>query len=369
MSHAPFPDDFRHMRHALALAARGLGRVAPNPAVGCVIVSPEGRILGRGWTQEGGRPHAETMALAAAGEAARGATAYVTLEPCAHHGETPPCADALVEAGVARVVGAIEDPDTRVAGRGFARIREAGIAVTTNVLADQAAKLNEGFFLKATANRPLVTLKIAQSLDGRTASASGESQWITGPEARAHGHLLRAQNDAILVGIETTLADDPSLTCRLPGLENASPIRVVLDSRLRLPEASKLALTAGEVPTLVFTTAKEGGDHLMARGVQVVRCAADARGQPDLGAVLKALAERGITRLLVEGGAIIHAGFLNRHLADRLAVFTAPKVLGSAGKGAIGALAALGLEEAPNFVRESTRRLGTDMLESYVVRA
>ncbi len=366
---APTSDDLRYMRHALALAARGLGRVAPNPAVGCVIVSPEGHVIGRGWTQIGGRPHAETMALVAAGEAARDATAYVTLEPCAHHGQTPPCADALVEAGVARVVGAVEDPDPRVKGQGFARLREAGIAVTTNVLADAAMQLNKGFFLRVSTGRPLVTLKIAQSLDGRTASASGESQWITGVEARRHGHLLRARHDAILVGIETALADDPALTCRLPGLEGASPIRVVLDSRLRLGSASKLAQTAGDVPTLVFTTAKADSEALLAVGVEVIKTAADARGQPDLAAVLTALAERGVTRLLVEGGSIVHAAFLNRGFVDRLEVFTAPMVLGGAGKGSVGAFAALGLEEAPHFVRESARRLGPDMLESYVAKS
>ena len=364
------PNDIRHMRHALALAARGLGQVAPNPAVGCVIVAPEnGRILGRGWTRPSGRPHAETVALAEAGEAARGATAYVTLEPCAHHGATPPCAEALIQAGVARVVAAVEDPDPRVRGQGFAMLRAAGMSLTTNVLAKEAEALNEGFFKKVTASRPLVTLKIAQSLDGRTASASGESQWITGEAARAYGHLLRARHDAILIGIETALKDDPALTCRLPGLENRSPIRVVLDSRLRLSERSKLAQTAREVPTLIFTTSASEGAALKACGVEVIQVAADPRGQPDLGAVLRALAGRGITRLLVEGGAIVHAGFLNHGLADRLEVFTAPKVLGSAGLGSVGGLAALALGEAPGFKRVGSRELGPDVLESYAATA
>jgi diaminohydroxyphosphoribosylaminopyrimidine deaminase/5-amino-6-(5-phosphoribosylamino)uracil reductase len=363
------PEDIRHMRHALGLAARGLGRVAPNPAVGCVIVSGDNRIAGRGWTQVGGRPHAETVALEQAGAAARGATAYVTLEPCAHHGQTPPCADALVAAGLARVVGAVEDPDPRVKGSGFARLRDAGIAVVTGVLAKEAAELNAGFFSRIIHGRPLVTLKIAQSLDGRTASASGESQWITGEAARAYGHLLRTRHDAILVGIETALADDPSLTCRLPGLEEASPLRVVLDSRLRLSEWSKLAQTAKDVPTLVFTTSGNPGAALAVCGVEVIRVAADARGLPDLAAVLERLAERGVTRLLIEGGAIVHAAFLNRGLADRLEVFTAPTVLGNAGKGSVAALAALSLEEAPKFVPTGERRLGPDLLESYAARA
>ena len=364
------PDDLRHMRHALALAARGLGQVAPNPAVGCVIVAPEnGRVLGRGWTQAGGRPHAETMALAEAGEAARGTTAYVTLEPCAHHGATPPCAEALIKAGVMRVLAAVEDPDPRVRGQGFAMLRAAGIVVTTNVLAKEAEALNEGFFRKVTVSRPLVTLKLAQSLDGRTASASGESQWITGEAARAYGHLLRARHDAILIGSETALKDDPSLTCRLPGLEGRSPVRVVLDSRLRLSEWSKLVQTAKEVPTVIFTTSAGEGGALKVCGAEVIRVQPDPRGQPDLGAVLRELAGRGITRLLVEGGAIVHASFLNRGLADRLEVFTAPTVLGGAGHPAVGALAALALGEAPGFKRMGTRELGPDLLESYAATA
>ena len=365
--------DIRHMRHALALAARGLGRVAPNPAVGCVIVSPNGnpggRIVGRGWTGPGGRPHAETIALGQAGVAARGATAYVTLEPCAHHGKTPPCAEALVQAGIARVVGAVEDPDPRVKGQGFAHLLEAGISVTTNVLASDAAILNEGFFDRVTKARPLVTLKIAQSLDGRTAAASGESQWITGEAARRVGHLMRARHDAILVGIETALKDDPDLTCRLPGLEQASPLRIVLDSRLRLGDWSKLAQSAKQVPTWVFTACANEGGALRVCGVEVIRVAGDARGQPDIDAVLRVLAERGITRLLVEGGAIVHAAFLDRGVVDRLEVFTAPMVLGNAGKGAVGALAALSLEEAPRFERTSCRSVGPDVLESFVARA
>jgi diaminohydroxyphosphoribosylaminopyrimidine deaminase/5-amino-6-(5-phosphoribosylamino)uracil reductase len=365
----PNADDIRHMRHALALAARGLGRVAPNPAVGCLIVAPDGRIVGRGWTAPGGRPHAETRALEQAGEAARGASVYVTLEPCAHRGQTPPCADALIHAGIGRVVGTIEDPDPRVKGQGFARLREAGIAVTTNVLADDAAKLNEGFFSRVVRGRPLVTLKLAQSLDGRMASASGESRWITGEAARRFGHLLRARHDAILVGIETALKDDPELTCRLPGLEAASPIRVVLDSRLRLPDTSKLARTAKDVPTLVFTTSRDNGAALKSRGVEVTKVTADARGQPDLTAVLHALAARGLTRLLVEGGAIVHSAVLNRGLADRLEIFTAPMVLGAAGQASVAALAALSLAESPLFSRERVRAFGPDMLESYAIRA
>jgi diaminohydroxyphosphoribosylaminopyrimidine deaminase / 5-amino-6-(5-phosphoribosylamino)uracil reductase len=359
--------DLPYMRHALALAERALGTTAPNPAVGCVIVA-EGRVVGRGWTQKGGRPHAETIALAEAGEAARGATTYVTLEPCAHQGQTPPCADALIQAGVARVVVAVEDPDPRVSGKGLAMLRAAGIDVASGVLEKDAAELNAGFFLRVTKNRPLVTLKIAQSLDGKTATVSGQSKWITGPEARRFGHLLRAKNDAILIGIETALADDPELTCRLPGLEDRSPIRVVLDTRLRLNEGSKLVRTAKQTPTIVFTVAN-GGGTLVASGVEIVKVARDPRGRPDIGAVLTELARRGVTRLLVEGGAGVHAAFLDRGLADRLELFRAPIVLGGSGRNAIDALAALDLDEASRFVSIGRRALGPDMLESFAARA
>jgi len=356
------------MRHALVLAARALGEVAPNPAVGCVIVSPEGVVVGRGRTAKGGRPHAEPQALAEAGDAARGATAYVTLEPCSHHGHTPPCAKALMDAGIARVVVAVADPDSRVNGEGVAWLRMAGVEVTTGVCEKEAAELNAGFFLKVQHGRPLVTLKLAQSLDGKIATATGESQWITGEPARAFGHLLRARHDAILVGVGTALADDPSLTCRLPGLEHRSPLRVVLDTRLRLTDWSKLAQTAGEVPTLVYTVAAAGGGKLEACGVQVVRVGKDAAGRPKLAEVLADLAGRGITRLLVEGGAAVHAGFLNSGLADRLEVFSAPMILGGSGVSAVDALAALSLNEAPQFVMTAQRSLGPDLLVSYARR-
>jgi diaminohydroxyphosphoribosylaminopyrimidine deaminase / 5-amino-6-(5-phosphoribosylamino)uracil reductase len=362
------PTDIVHMRHALRLAERALGTTAPNPSVGCVIVSPEGRVVGRGWTQSGGRPHAETVALANAGPAARGATAYITLEPCSHHGKTPPCADALVAAGVARVVAGAEDPDPRVGGSGFLRLRAAGIAVDAGVLEREATEQNLGFFRRVTQNRPLVTLKIAQSLDGRTATSSGESRWITGEESRRFGHLLRARHDAILIGVETALADDPALTCRLPGLETRSPWRVVLDTRLRLSDRSRLVQTAADVPTLVFTTVVPEGP-LAASGVEIIQTSRDARGRPDVVAVLGELARRGITRLLVEGGAGVHASFLDRGLADRLEIFGAPTVLGGAGHNSVGAIAAFGLGEAPRFARTRRHLLGGDLLESFAATA
>lgn len=351
------------MQHALALAGRALGCVAPNPAVGCVIVSADGRVMGRGWTQAGGRPHAETVALGQAGEAARGATAYVTLEPCAHFGQTPPCADALISAGVARVVAAVEDPDPRVKGQGFEELRAAGLEVVVGVLEREAAALNAGFFLRVTQDRPLVTLKIAQSKDGKTIRKTG-GKWITGEEARRFGHLLRAKHDAILIGIGTVLADDPELTCRLPGLEARSPQRIVLDTQLRLPTRSKLAATARQVPVLVMTAA-QGGDALRAQGVEIEGVAKSESGGLNLGAVLRQLARRGITRLLVEGGATVAAAFLEADLVDRLEIFTAPLELGDNGEGEIEGLTAV----AAKAGAVEARKLGDDLLETCDLRA
>jgi diaminohydroxyphosphoribosylaminopyrimidine deaminase/5-amino-6-(5-phosphoribosylamino)uracil reductase len=359
--------DHAHMHHALALAGRALGLTAPNPAVGCVLVK-DGIVVGRGWTQRGGRPHAERVALDQAGTAARGATAYVTLEPCSHHGQTPPCAEGLIGAGVSRVVVAVGDPDPRVNGRGLAMLREAGITVEEGICQSEAAALNQGFFLKVRESRPLVTLKIAQSLDGRIATATGESQWITSEAARRFGHLLRATHDAILIGSGTAKADDPALTCRLPGLEDRSPIRVVLDSRIKLNEWSNLAQTATQTPTLLFTAAPVGTGNeaaLAACGVEILRVGRDAIGRPRVDEVLTLLAGRGITRLLVEGGASVHASFLDHGLVDRLEIFTAPMVLGGSGRPSVETLATFALSEAPRFKMTGQRRFGADLLVSY----
>ena len=246
--------DRRHMMVALTLARRSLGNVWPNPAVGCVIVGADRSVVGRGWTKPGGRPHAETEALKQAGSWAKGSTAYVTLEPCSHYGETPPCAEALIAADVARVVIAIDDPDARVSGRGIAMLKDAGIDVEIGVGAAAAKKINAGFLLHRREGRPLVTLKTASTLDARIATHGGQSQWITGEEARRRGHLLRKTHDAIVVGIGTALADDPELTCRLPGMEGDSPVRVVVDTHLRLPLKSKVVQSAKKVPTWVVVS-------------------------------------------------------------------------------------------------------------------
>lgn len=359
--------DWRHMAAALALAERGLGNVWPNPAVGCVIVK-SGRVVGRGWTQPGGRPHAESEALRRAGEAAKGATAYVTLEPCAHHGKTPPCAEALIESGISRLVAAMADPDSRVSGRGFASLEAAGIIVEIGLGGEQAARLNSGFRSRIESGRPLVTLKLATSLDSRIATQSGESKWITGAASRARGHLLRAQHDAILVGSGTVLADDPSLTCRLPGLRQGSPVRIVMDGRLRFSLAHQLVMSAAEVPTWLVTLLGNKTDAHVAAGVEVITVAPDECGHPDVHATLQVLGERGITRLLVEGGAHISAAFLAAGLVDRLASFRAPLLIGGAGAPAVESFALDRLENAPTFVRSALCQLGGDTFESLDVK-
>ena len=353
------------MRAALGLARRGLGTVWPNPSVGCVLVSA-GRVVGRGVTASGGRPHAETQALAQAGAAARGATAYVTLEPCSHHGQTPPCADALIEAGIARAVIAIEDPDPRVAGRGIAALRKAGIETEIGCGAELARELNAGFFKRIELGRPLVTLKMATSLDGRTATHRGESQWITGEPARAFGHLLRAEHDAILIGSGTALSDDPRLDCRLPGLEGRSPLRVVVDGHLVMPLTSKLVAGAKDRPLWVLTRPDNPPARLSALaecGAEVIELPMSREGRVDLAAGLKVLGERGLTRLLVEAGGHLAAALLRAQLVDRLVWIQAPIILGGDGLPAAMPLGFDRLAEAPRWRRLSSGRLGADMIE------
>jgi diaminohydroxyphosphoribosylaminopyrimidine deaminase/5-amino-6-(5-phosphoribosylamino)uracil reductase len=360
------------MAAALSLAARGLGRVWPNPAVGCVIVAADGAVAGRGWTQPGGRPHAEAEALARAGAAARGATAYVTLEPCSHHGKTPPCADALAAAGVSRVEVALEDPDSRVSGAGLKRLADAGIATSCGLLREEAEAVNAGYLMRQRSGRPLVALKLASTLDGRIATHAGESRWITGAAARARVHLMRARHDAVMVGIGTALADDPALTCRLPGLEDASPVRIVVDARLQLPLTGRLVMTAKATPTWLVTVA--GGDKARRKafkdcGVRLIEVDQADDGYPDPPAVLDALGKAGLTRLLVEGGGHIAAAWLRADLVDRLYWFRSAGVMGGDG---VSAVAAYGIEELAlmrRFRRLSVLPLGEDVLESYARQA
>ncbi len=360
--------DERWMRLALGLAARGLGNTWPNPAVGCVLVR-DGQLVGRGWTQVGGRPHAEAMALAQAGQAAKGATAYVTLEPCCHHGRTPPCADALIQAGISRCVVALEDPDPRVSGEGFTRLRDAGIMLDIGLLGDEAADLNAGFLLHRTQGRPLVSLKLAVSLDGRIATHNGDSKWITNPLSRQRAHLLRARHDAILVGSNTALLDDPELTCRLPGLPLRPAPRIVLDGRLRLSLTSKLVSTAQTQPTWLIC--REDADAARQQafadcGVEVIGVAPDAgSGLPDIRLALEALAERGITRLLVEGGGQLAASLIRADLVDRLLFFRAPAVIGGDGLPAIAAFGIDTVAAAPRWRRMQADILADDLLETF----
>ncbi len=358
------------MRSALALARRGLGHVWPNPTVGCVIVK-DGRIVGRGVTAAGGRPHAEAVALAQAGMMAQGATAYVTLEPCAHKSKRgPDCAGALIAAGVRRVVSALIDPDPRTSGKGFAKLQAAGLHVESGLLAKEAADMNAGFLMRINEGRPLITLKLATSLDGRIATHTGHSQWITGPVARSRAHLLRAENDGIVVGIQTALRDDPSLTCRLPGLQDRSPVRIVFDSRLRLPLTRNLIATAKETPTWMVCLEAQGENHYRAEalrecGVHLFEVGPDENGRPDMEEALQKLAEHGMTRLLIEGGGQLAASLLQADLVDRLAWFRAPIVIGGDGvPGAVGYGVAL-LEEANRFQVQKSISCGDDVLTLY----
>ena len=346
------------MALALSLGRRGMGRVWPNPAVGCVIVA-NGQVVGRGWTADGGRPHAETRALAQAGTRAKGATAYVTLEPCAHHGKTPPCAQALIDAGLARVVVATGDPDPRVAGRGIAMMRDAGITVETGLLAPQAHDDHAGFFLRLTQKRPFVTLKLAGTLDGRIATATGESQWITGPQARREVHMMRARHDAVMVGAGTVRADDPSLTVRGLGVVR-QPVRVVVSRAGKLAPDGQLAQTADDVPVWLCHAAGADVTPWTGQGVLGLPCALSGT-QVDVLDVMRTLAAKGITRVFCEGGGMLAASLLQASLVDRIVAFSAGKVIGAEGTPMLGAMGVSTLADAPRFQLEEARTVGPDI--------
>lgn len=353
------------MALALSLGRRGMGRCAPNPAVGCVIVR-QGRIVGRGWTAQGGRPHAETQALQQAGAASRGATVYVSLEPCAHHGATPPCADALIRAGVARVVAPFADNDARVAGRGFEMLRAAGIEVVTDVMADEAGYDLAGFLMRNEQGRPWVTLKLATSLDGRIATATGQSQWITGPEARRFVHGLRGRHDAVMVGAGTARADDPNLTVRDLGLRH-QPVRIVVSRRLDLPLMSNLARSANAVPLwLCHGTDVDPAIAQAWRGIGARLIACDVvSGQVSPGSVLRALGAEGLTRVLCEGGGTLAASLLAAGLVDELIGLTAGLAIGSEGLSGIGALGLARLDQAGRFRLVELRKVGGDVMHRW----
>jgi diaminohydroxyphosphoribosylaminopyrimidine deaminase/5-amino-6-(5-phosphoribosylamino)uracil reductase len=362
--------DQRFMALALALGRRGQGRTWPNPAVGAVVVS-DGVIVGRGWTQPGGRPHAEPEALRRAGAAARGATLYVTLEPCSHVGKSPPCADAIIAAGIARVVSAIEDPNPEVAGQGHAKLRAAGVTVDIGLGAAEAAYDHAGHFRRIRDKRPHVILKLAVSSDEKIAASGHRPVAISGEAAKARVHLLRAQCDAILVGIGTVLSDDPLLTCRLPGMEARSPVRVVLDRGLRLPGTSRLVHSARETPLWVMTSSLSEAPAAMklgAAGAHVMRVATTTTTPPpglDLMAVLHALAEKGITRLLVEGGARVAASLVASRLVDEIWLLRGPDPVGADGVPALDALPLSAITGSPGFKLRASESLQKDTLTIY----
>lgn len=354
------------MAHALALGQRGLGQVAPWPSVGCVLVN-DGRVVGRGTSDPETLRHAERVALDRAGPAAHGATAYVTLEPCSHHGRTPPCADALVEAGVARVVIAIGDPNPLVGGQGIARLQAAGIQVDVGLGATSAAMQHRGFLSNVTCGRPMVTLKLATTLDGRIATATGESRWITGPEARRAVHAMRMRHDAVLVGAGTARADDPSLTVRDMGARR-QPMRIVFSRNADLPHDSTLVRTARDTPVTVChgpDLSEDRREAVEGEGVRLIGCALSGR-QLNVADALSKLGEIGLTRILCEGGGALAASLLAARLVDELVVMTAGLTLGAEGQPAVGALGLSALIEAERFTLVETRAIGADVLHRWV---
>ena len=359
------------MDTAISLAERGLGQTWPNPSVGCVIVK-DGVVMGRGWTQPGGRPHAENEALRRAGEGAAGSTLYVTLEPCAHQGSTPPCAQSLIDAGVRRVVIGIEDPDPRVNGKGVKMLKEAGVHVDIGVRKSDVEIATKGFLMRNLEGRPQISLKLATTLDGRIACASGDSKWITGEVARRSGHLLRASHDAILVGATTATHDNPTLTCRLPGMLDRSPIRVIVDGRMRLPLSNKLVVDAKIFPTWLFTLPNSYSDSnrrkaYLEAGVEVIKINEDKNGNPDLQMLVSVLGDRGLTRLLIEGGGVIAAAFLKLGLIDDIFWYRASKIIGGDGLPAIAGMGIEEIQETKRMSRVFSYIVGDDVIERYKI--
>jgi len=363
--------DRRFMAAALRIGRRNLGRTYPNPAVGAIVVQPEDSgpvVVGRGWTAAGGRPHAETVALVEAGAAARRATVYVTLEPCAHHGKTPPCADALIAAGVGRVVTAMPDPDPRVNGEGHARLQAAGIAVTTGVLADEAAIAHAGHVVRVTRNRPHVVLKLAVSADGMIGRREGERMIISGRAAFETVQAMRVESDAVMIGIGTALVDNPRLTIRLPGLQARSPVRIILDAGARLPLDSNLVASAREVPLIVAAgpaAPEEQKAHLREAGVRVVEVNEGPAGI-DLNQLLEMLATEGFTRVLVEGGANVASSVVAGDLADEVVIFRAAVVVGPTGVRALGNYALSAIERSPRYRQIEAAIVGDDQMRRYL---
>ncbi|MFN3892496.1 MAG: bifunctional diaminohydroxyphosphoribosylaminopyrimidine deaminase/5-amino-6-(5-phosphoribosylamino)uracil reductase RibD [Beijerinckiaceae bacterium] len=362
------PDDERFMRATIALGRRWQGSTSPNPSVGSLVVR-DGVIVGRGATKPGGRPHAETVAIMDAGDKARGATIYVSLEPCSHFGRTPPCAQTIISAGIARVVSACQDPDLRVAGRGHKMLRDAGIEVVEGVCAEEARRANLGHILRVSEKRPMVTLKLSETADGYAAGGAHDPRLaITGAAANNSVHVMRAMHDAIMVGVGTAIADDPLMTVRLPGLENRRPLRVVLDTSLRLSPRSRLAETAREFPVLVICGPRAPVDRqveLEARGVQVVHCRLGADGRLDLLAALRLLSERSLTRVFSEGGPSVGSALIEAGLVDDVVLFTNDRPLGRAGAPSLKASARAELTNGERYRLVEDARLGADRLRRF----
>jgi diaminohydroxyphosphoribosylaminopyrimidine deaminase / 5-amino-6-(5-phosphoribosylamino)uracil reductase len=357
-------DDTRFMALALALGRRGLGRTWPNPAVGSVVVN-DGIVVGRGWTQPGGRPHAEIEALRRAGAEARGATLYVTLEPCSHYGKSPPCIDAIASAGVTRVVSALVDPNPKVAGAGHWKLAEQGIVVEVGVGAEEARRAHAGHIRRVQDGRPHVMLKLALSADHKVALPGRRPAAITGEAARQRMHLMRGKSDAVMTGIGTVLADDPQLTCRLPGMP--SPVRLLFDGRLRLPVSSRLLGTAGVSPIWIFTAdhaPAERRELLAEHGLELL-CVQERNGRLDLLAALTRLAERGITRLMLEAGPILTTAFLADDLVDEAALFRSSAPIGADGIDALDGLPFSALTQSPRLRQVSSEVLGEDIVDVF----
>jgi diaminohydroxyphosphoribosylaminopyrimidine deaminase / 5-amino-6-(5-phosphoribosylamino)uracil reductase len=356
--------DVMYMQQALALAREGTGFVSPNPLVGCVIVN-DGQVVGQGYHQRFGGPHAEVHALQEAGARAQAAVLYVNLEPCCHTGKTPPCADAIIQAGIGRVVTALRDANPLVAGGGIARLQQAGIPVTVGVCEAEARQLNEAFLKHVTTGRPFVTLKCAMSLDGKIATRTGASQWITSPLARQEVHRLRHGADAVLVGIGTVLQDDPLLTTRLPDRQGVNPLRVIVDSTLRLPAQARVATVTPDCRTLVATTSRaplEQQQRWRDRGLEILVFPAYDDGRVELEALLQYLGERRITSVLVEGGATLNAALLQHRLIDKGLFFIAPKIIGGDGLSAIGACGIESMEQVLHLRHSRGQSIGEDIL-------
>lgn len=360
--------DIHFMNHALALAYRAVGSTAPNPSVGCVIVR-DGKVIGSAHTAKGGRPHAETQALAEAGNAANGATAYVTLEPCAHFGITPPCADALIKAGIKRVVIATLDPFHEVNGKGAAILRNAGIEVLTGICESQARKINEGFFSVQQKGRPFITLKTATSMDGKIALKDGASKWITCEASRNYVHLMRAHNDAVITGIKTIIADDPAFTCRLPGMSDRSPIRIVLDSNLSLPEESQIVQTAKITPCWIATleetiaTKSQKALDLEKSGVRLITVNKARNGKICIEDTMQKLGKNGINNAMIEAGSSINTAALNFNVVDKIYWFRAPIIIGNDGMPAFIGMDIKNLTTKNGFIITENKAIGTDSLE------